>query len=368
MRRLIPLVLVGVLVLATIGAALIGGSESVGTEGNPVAQEALSKAVKKTLAAESLTMSLGQGFTVVHEAPDLTETTMPFAGVVIQDGPHSLTKAFGQWFEDLPSASLPEPYAAFYSPSQTLERLLDLPSLEFTGAQTFVSERVLAPTRTDHSTQTIIETVRTAHGFVVSVRTAIRGAPPIPIPVLTCRNCRGGAIGTSTAGSGAVTAVTFSGFNSSHVSIPSSDGILTRSTVATRKIGHDHLAVYEWLSGGSPGATTGFSLTSESGRQIDGGSGGPTGAPISERDGLLPNSGGSSGPGSLGDVTVSVSGSDVTNVRLVVGGRTVDAMVPVKVGSSRFVVLVGKVPRGRETSIQGLNSSNHVVTSTPYTW
>jgi hypothetical protein len=365
MRRLIPPLLVGVLALATIGAALIGRSESVGTEGNRMAQEALSKAVKKTLAAESLTMSLGQGFTVVHVAPDLTETTMPFAGVVIQNGSHSLTKAFGQWFEDLPSASLPEPYAAFYSPSQTLERLLDLPNLEFSGAQTFVSERVLAPTRTDHNTQTITETVRTAHGFVVSIRTTIRGAPPIRIPVVTCRNCHGGVISTSPANS---RVVRFSGFNSSHVSIPASTNILARSTVATREIGHVHLAVYEWPSGGSPGATTGFSLTNESGRQIDGGSGGPTGAPISGSDGLFPNTGGSSGPGSWGDVTVSVSGSDVTNVRLVVGGRTVDAMDPVKVGSSRFVVLVGKVPRGRETSIQGLNASNQMVTSTPYTW
>jgi hypothetical protein len=363
MRRLIPPVLVGVLALATIGAALIGKSESPGTGGNPVAQATLSEAVHKTLAAQSLTMSLGQGFTVVHEAPDLTETTMPFAGVIIQDGSHSLTKAFGQWFEDLPSASLSGSYAAFFSPSQILERLLHLPDLEFTGAQTFVSKRVLTPTRTDHSTQTVIETVRTAHGFIVSVRTTYRGVPPIP--VATCDNCQGGAIATSIASRGAVT---FNGFNSSHVSIPASEDILTRTTVATRKIGHDHVAVYEWTSGKSSGTTTGFSLTNELGSQIDGGSGGPTGAPISGPDGLFPEGGSSGGPGSWGDVTVSVSGSDVTNVRLVVGAQIVDAMVPAKVGSGRFVILLARVPKEGATSIQGLNASNQVVTSTPYSW
>jgi hypothetical protein len=362
-RRLIPLVLVSVLVCATIGAALVGRSESPGTGGNALAQATLSEAVHKTLAAQSLTMNLGHGFTVVHEAPDLTETTMPFTGATIQDGSRSLTKAFGQWFEDLPSASLSGPYAALFSPSQILGRLLHLPDLEFTGAQTFVSTRVLAPTRTDHRSQTVIETVRTAHGFIVSVRTAYRGVPPIP--VATCGNCQSGAFSTSTASRGAVT---FSGFNSSPVSIPASEDILTRTTVAARKIGRDHVAVYEWPSGKSSATTTGFSLTNESGGQIDGGSGGPTGAPISGPDGLFPEGGSSGGPESWGDVTVSVSGSDITNVRLVVGGQTVDAMVPAHVGSSRFVILLARVPKKGETFIQGLNASGQVVTSSPYSW
>jgi hypothetical protein len=362
MRRLIPPVLVIVLVLATIGAALVGQSESLESGGNAVAQATLSDAVHKTLAAQSLTMNLGQGFTVVHEAPDLTEITMPLTGVMIQDGSRLLTKAFGQWFEDLPSASLSGPYAALFSPSQILGRLLHLPDLEFTGAQTFVSKRVLAPTRTDHRTQTVIETVRTAHGFIVSIRTTYRGVPPIPLA--TCGNCQSGAFATSTASPGAVT---FSGFNSSHVSIPTPEDILTRTTVATRNIGRDHVSVYEWLSGKSSG-TTGFSLTNELGSQIDGGSGGPTGASISGSDGLFPEGGSSGGPGSWGDVTVSVSGSDITNVRLVVGAQTVDAMVPAKVGSSRFVILLARVPKEGETSIQGLNASNQVVTSVPYSW
>ncbi len=143
---------------------------------------------------------------------------------------------------------------------------------------------------------------------------------------------------------------------------------MTRTTVATRKIGHDHLAVYEWPSGGSSGTTTGFSLTNELGSQIDGGSEGPTGAPISGPGGLPPEGGGSSGPESWSDVTVSVSGSEVTNVRLVVGGQTVDAMVPAKVGSSRFVILLARVPKEGGASIQGLDASNHVVASTPYSW
>ena len=363
MRRLIPPVLIVVLASVTIGAALIGQSESPGTGGNPEAQATLNNAVHKTLAGESVTMSLGQGFTVVYEAPDLTETAMPFNGVTIQDGSHTLTKGFGQWFEDLPSGYVPGPYAALFSPSQVLGGLLHLPDLEVKGAQTFVSKRVLAPTRKVHSTVTVIETVHTADGFIVSVRTTYRNAPPIP--VATCGNCQGEAFATPLASS---TAVTFGGFNSWHVSIPASDEIVTRTTVAIQKIGHDRLAVYEWASGGSSGTTTGFSLTNELGSPIDGGSGGPTGAPISGPDGLFPEGGGSSGPGSWGDVTVSVSGSDVTSVRLVVGALTVDVMVPAKVGSSRFVILLARVPKEGETSIQGLNSSNQVATSTPYSW
>jgi hypothetical protein len=361
-RRFIPFALVGVLAFVTIGAALIGRSEtpagSPGAGGNAVAQAALSKAVRKTLASESLTMSLGQGSTVIYEAPDLTDTTVPFQNV-IQMGSHTLTKAFGQWFEDLPDAGLSGRYAEFYSPSQRLRRLLHLPDLESKGAQTFVSRRILAPTGKSHSTVTVIETVQTAKGFIVSDHTTYRGLPPIP--VITCGNCHGGSFATSLASS---SALTFSDFNASHVTIPASNDIVTRTTVATRKFGDDHLAVYTWASG----ATTGFSLTNGSGTEIEGGSGGPTGAPISGPVGLFPQGGGSSGPGSWSDVTVSVSGSDITDVRLLVGGKTADAMVPVKLASSRFVVLLARVPKKGHVSIQGLNASGHVVTSTPYSW
>jgi hypothetical protein len=367
MRRFIPFALVGVLALVTIGAALIGRGETPaggpGTGGNAVAQSALSKAVRKTLAAESLTMSLGRGFTVVYEAPDLTDSTMPFQNV-IQVGSRTLTKASGQWLEGQSVGNLLGPTAYFSSPSQRLRRLLHLPDLEFKGAQTFVSKRVLAPTRQIHSTVTVIETVHTADGFVVSDRTTYRGLPSIV--GLTCGNCQRRASATSAASS---SAVTFSDFNSSHVSIPASNEIVTRTTVATRKIGHDdHLAVYEWASGGSSGVTTGFSLTNGSGTQIDGGSGGPTGTPISGPDGLFPEGGGSSGPGSWSDVTVSVSGKDISEVRLVVNGETADAMVPAKLVLGRFVVLLARVPKGGRASIQGLNASGHVVTSTPYSW
>jgi hypothetical protein len=179
MRRLIPSALVGVLALATIGVALIGRSETPaggpGAGGNAAAQAALSKAVRKTFASESLTMSLGQGFTLVYEDPDLTDTMMPFENV-IQMGSHTLTKTSGQWFEDLPDGSLSGPDASFLSPSHVLSRLLHLPDLESKGAQTFVSKRVLAPSRTVHRTVTIIETVQAAHGFLLSVTTPLIGA------------------------------------------------------------------------------------------------------------------------------------------------------------------------------------------------
>jgi hypothetical protein len=367
MRRFIPFALVGVLALLTIGAALIGGSETPaggpGTGGNAVAQSGLSKAVRKTLAAESLTMSLGRGVTVVYEAPDLTESTMPFQNV-IQVGSRTLTKASGQWLEGLSIGNLLGPTAYFSSPSKRLRRLLHLPDLEFKGAQTFVSKRILAPTRHNHSTVTVIETVQTADGFVVSDRTTYSGLPSIA--GATCGNCQRRPTATSATSS---SAVTFSDFNSSHVSIPASNDIVTRTTVATRKIGHDdQLAVYKWSSGGSSGATTGFSLTNGSGTHIDGGSEGPTGAPISGPDCLFPEGGGSSGPGSWSDVTVSVSGSDITEVRLAVDGKTADAMAPAKLPSGRFVILLARVPQAGRASIQGLNASGHVVTSTPYSW
>jgi hypothetical protein len=274
-------------------------------------------------------------------------------------GSRTLTKAFGQWFEDLPDASLSGPYAYFYSPSQRLRRLLHLPDLESKGAQTFVSKRVLTPIGKSHSTVTVIQTVRTAQGFIVSDRTAYRGLPPIPMT--RCGSCQSGSVAISFASS---SALTFSDFNASHVTIPASNDIVARTTVATRKLGDDHLAVYAWASG----ATTGFSLTNGSGTEIEGGSGGPTGAPISGPAGLFPQGGGSSGPGSWSDVTVSVSGSDITDVRLVVDGQTADAMAPVKLASSRFVILLARVPKEARASIQGLNASGHVVTSTPYSW
>jgi hypothetical protein len=352
--------------LVTIGAALIGRSETPtggpGTEGNAVAQAALSKAVRKTLASESLTMSLGRGFTVVYEAPDLTDTRMPSQNV-LQMGSRTLTYTSGQWFEDLPGGSLSGPGAYLFSPSQRLSRLLHLPDLESKGSQTFVSKRILSPTTKSHSTVTVIETVQTVHGFIVSDRTTYRALPPIP--VVTCGNCQSSAFASSSGGS---SALTFSGFNDSHVTIPTSNDIVTRATVATRKIGHDHLAVYNWPSGESSVVITGFNLTNGSGTQIDSGSGGPTGAPISGPVGLFPQGGGSSGPGSWSDVTVSVSGSDITDVRLVVDGKTADAMVPVKLASSRFVILLAKVPKRGQVSIQGLNASGHVVTLTPYSW
>jgi hypothetical protein len=43
-------------------------------------------------------------------------------------------------------------------------------------------------------------------------------------------------------------------------------------------------------------------------------------------------------------------------------------MVPAKVASGRFVILLATVPKGGRASIQGLNAAGHVVTSTPYSW
>jgi hypothetical protein len=217
---------------------------------------------------------------------------------------------------------------------------------------------------------TVIETVQTAHGFIVSDRTSYRGLPRVPVATLrnSTSNGKSGSSAISSARFASGSAITFSDFNASHVTIPASNDIVTRATVATRKIGDDHLAVFKWLSGEPLDTTTGFDLTNGSGTQIDGGSGGPTAAPIPEPSGLFPEGGGSSGPESWSDVTVSVSGSVIADVRLVIDGKTADAMVPAKLASGRFVILLAKVPRESRVSIQGLNESGDVITSTPYSW